>query len=213
MSTTLTRSRSEPQSSVETLRFRGNGLRRKPAVAIASLALVTCCVAIFTSVYLHAGNRVAVLALARDVPQGHAITSGDLAVVRLSFSADLSPVSADDANRVIGRTAAVSLLRGTLISLTELAGHGGLPHGQAVVGIATNVGQLPAGGVTDGDTVDVILTGSPATLTGGATDGPASSTSATGPELEIGGVLAPNATVTGVAPRPRRARIRPWCRS
>jgi hypothetical protein len=201
MSTTLTRPQSDRQSSVEALRFRGNSHRRRPVVAIASLALVTCCVAIFTSVYLHAGNRVAILAVARNVPQGHTITSGDLDVVRLSFSAGLSPVSADDAYRVIGRTAAVSLLRGTLISLTELTGHGGLQPGQAIVGVATKVGQLPAGGVTDGDTVDVILTGSPATLTGGASDGPASSsTSATGPELEIGGVLAPDATVTGVAP-------------
>ncbi len=51
-----------------------------------------------------------------------------------------------------------------------------------------------------GDTVDVILTGSPATLTGGAITGPDATGSSTTPDqLELGGVLASNATVTGVA--------------
>jgi hypothetical protein len=73
-------------------------------------------------------------------------------------------------------------------------------RGKDVVGVATKAGQLPAGGVAVGDTVDVILTGSPATLTGGADDGTVDTGSSAAPgQLEIGGVLAPNATVTGVA--------------
>ncbi len=199
MSTTSTRARSRIHPPVEAPRFVGNGYRRRPAVAIASIVLVTFCVAIFTSIYLHAGNRVAVLALAHDVPQGHAINRGDLAVVRISFSAGLAPISAHDLSQVLGRTAAVSILRGTLLSRTELAVHRGPARGKAVVGVATKAGQLPAGGVAVGDTVDVILTGSPATLTGGAS-GPATTESSTTPDqLELGGVLASNATVTGVA--------------
>ena len=89
-----------------------------PAVAIGSVALVTICVALFTSVYLHAGSRVAVLTLARDVQQGHTITSDDLAVVRIAFSTGIAPIAADKASLVVGRTAAVSLLRGTLLSTT-----------------------------------------------------------------------------------------------
>ena len=94
-----------------------------------------------------------------------------LRVVRIAFSTGMAPIAADKASLVVGRTAAVSLLRGTLLSTTELTSRRGPVHGQAVVGVATDAGQLPAGGVAVGDTVDVILTGSPSTLTGGASDG------------------------------------------
>jgi len=168
-------------------------------VAIGSIALVTVCIAIFTSVYLHVGDRVAVLALQHDVQQGHAISRGDLAVVRIAFSGGIAPIAATDVNEVVGRRAAVSLLRGTLLSASELVSHLGPERGKAVVGVATKAGQLPAGGVAVGDTVDVILTGSPATLTGGASSGSAAaSSSAAAVPLEVGGVLASNATVTGV---------------
>jgi len=200
VSTTSTRTRPQMMLTNDAPRFVGKGRRRRPVVAIASIALVMFCIATFTSLYVHAGNRVAVLAIAHDIPQGHTINRGDLEVVRVSFSEDLAPVSAQDFSQIVGRTAAVSLLRGTLLSKSELAAHGGPDRGQAVVGVATKAGQLPAGGVAVGDHVDVILTGSPATLAGGISEGssPTSSAAATG-QLEIGGVLASNAIVTGVA--------------
>jgi len=200
MSATLTRPGISRQPRIDPLRFVGSGPRRKPVVAIASLALVTLCVAIFTSLYLHAGDRMALLAVARDVPQGHQVTLGDLDIVRVSASQGLSPIPADDISRVVGRIAAIPLIRGTLISPTELTTHVGLVKGKAVVGIATKAGQLPAAGVQQGDTVDVILTESPAALEGGASQGiTPSGPSATGGEVEVGGVLAANAMVTGVA--------------
>jgi hypothetical protein len=199
VSTMVTGSRSDRQTTVSAPRFVGNEYRRRPMVAIGSIALVTVCIAIFTSVYLHAGDRVAVLALQHDVQQGHAINRGDLAVVRIAFSGGIDPITAVDVNQVVGRKAAVSLRGGTLLSASELVSHLGPGQGKAVVGVATKTGQLPAGGVAVGDTVDVILTGSPATLTGGAPNAPAAASSSadTGP-LEVGGVLASNATVTGV---------------
>jgi len=200
VSTTLSGSRLNRRTRVPAPRFVGNEHRRRPVVAIGSLALVTICIALFTSVYLHAGNRVAVLILARDVQQGHMINGDDLAVVRIAFSSGIVPIAADKASLVVGRTAAVSLLHGTLLSTTELTSRRGPVRGRAVVGVATKAGQLPAGGVAVGDTVDVILTGSPSTLTGGTSDGSvAASSSAGAGELDVGGVLAPNATVTGVA--------------
>jgi hypothetical protein len=200
MSTTSTRTRLQAKPTNDAPRFVGRRYRRRPVVAIASIALVAFCIAIFTSIYLHAGNRVAVLALAHDIPQGDAINRGDLAVVRISFSGSLAPISAQDFSQVVGRTSAVSLLRGTLLSRAELAANSGPPRGKAVVGVAVKAGQLPAGSVAVGDTVDVILTGSPGTLTGGISYGSnATGSAATTGQLEIGGVLASNATVTGVA--------------
>jgi hypothetical protein len=200
VSKTLTRTRLDERVPESPLRFLGNGPRRRPVLAIGSFALVMCCMALFLSVYLQAGQRVAVLALAHDVPQGHTIDRADLTVVKIAYSKSLAPVPASEVDRVVGRKAFVPLLSGTLLTANELGRHRGPSQGLAVVGVATKAGQLPAGGVAVGDSVDVILTGSPATLTGGATDGssPTNSPAAAGP-LEIGGVLAPNATVVGVA--------------
>jgi SAF domain len=199
MVTTSTRARSVRPRTIDPPRFAGGGHGRRPAVALASLALLTFCVAIFTSLYVHAGDRVAVLATARAIPQGHAITSSDLVVVNVSLSPGLSTVLAHDLAQVLGRRAAVPLLPGTLLSRSALAVHGISTSGQEVVGVATKAGQLPAGGVAEGDRVDVILTGSPATLAAGTSNGvaPANGSASNG-QLQIGAVLAPGATVTGV---------------
>jgi hypothetical protein len=199
MSTTTTGPRLSHRAIVNGSRFVGNDRQRRPFMAIGSLALVTVCIATFTSVYLNAGNRVAVLALAHDVPQGHAIRSGDLTVVNIAYSHGIAPVAAVRANQVVGRKAAVPLIRGTLLSPTELLAHRPPVRGTAVVGVAAKLGQLPAEGVVVGDKVDVILTGSPATLSGGATGDPASSSPPAAGQVEVGGVLASNATVTDVA--------------
>jgi hypothetical protein len=200
VSTTLSGFRLDRRTRVPAPRFVGNEHRRRPVVAVGSVALITICIALFTSVYLHAGNRVAVLIMARDVQQGHTIKGDDLAVVKIAFSTGIVPIAANHASLVVGRTAAVPLLHGTLLSSAELTSRRGPVRGQAVVGVATKAGQLPAGGVAVGDTVDVILTGSPSTLTGGSTGGSATTNSSPDAgQLEIGGVLAPDATVTGVA--------------
>jgi hypothetical protein len=196
----MTRVRPDQRPTQDALRFLGSRHRRRPTLAVASLALVTLCVAIFTNIYVHAGNRVAVLAVAHDVPQGHAVTSHDLLVVSISLSGGLAPIPARYLGRVVGRKAAVSLVSGTLLTLNELTGVNDPAPGHAVVGVATKAGQLPAGGVAIGDTVDVLLTGSSATLSAGGS-GALTSTSGGGSsqQLEIGGVLAPRATVIGVA--------------
>jgi hypothetical protein len=199
MSTTLTRSRSNGRPTPEVPRFRGTGHRRRPTVAIASFALVASCVAIFTTIYAHAGNRVEVLAVVHTVPQGQAVTARDLVVVSISISSRLSPVPARYLGRVVGRRTLVSLLPGSLLNLKELATSNDPEQGKAVVGVATKVGQLPAGGVATGDTVDVVLTGSPTTLGGGAPAGIAAPNGLATGQLEIGGVLARSAKVTAVA--------------
>ena len=186
------------QPTLDAPRFVGSGYRRRPVLAVASVVLVTSCVAVFTSAYLDAGQKVAVLALARDVPQGQPITKNDLSVVGVAFSRGLTPIPAQDVQRVVGQTAAVSLLRGTLVTQAELAERGEPSSGSAIVGVATKVGQLPAGGVMDGDTVDVVLTGSLSTLTGGSSDDGSSESPVPSGAVEVGGVLAQDATVTDV---------------
>ncbi len=81
MTTTITRSRTEPEAA-DTSRLTPIARRRRPALAVGSLALVVTCIAVFVSVYLKAGHEVPVLVVAKTVSQGQMLTASDIAVAR-----------------------------------------------------------------------------------------------------------------------------------
>ena len=200
MATTLTRPRTSPMKPEE-LRLGVTRTRRRPWLALGSAALIATCTAGFTSVYLRAGHQVGVLAVARPVAQGATITSDDVVVARLSFSAPLAPIGASDVDEVVGHAAAVALVPGTLLTRADLSTGSPPASGEAVVGVAAKPGQLPAGGVVPGETVDVVLTGSPGAtdvvpLSNGTTD--PNSGGATSP----GTMLLADAVVSDVAASP-----------
>lgn len=200
MADTLTRFRPFETPNGKDIRLEPAKRRRRPLLAIASVALIAVCISAFTSAYLHAGRQVSVLAVADPVAQGQTISASDLKVVKLSLSAGIQAVSASSAGSVIGRQAATSLIAGSLLAPGELVGAVTPPPGKAIVGVALKPGQLPAAGVSPGQTVDVVMTGPPdaqdtttnsSTSVGQAVEGPVS-----GP----GTILAPDVLVTAVAP-------------
>ena len=202
VSTTLTRPVVEPGGHSTGLRLDPMGHRRRPALAVGSLALVIACVAVFVSVYLKAGHQVEVLAVERTVPQGQVLVSSDLTVVRLSMAAGVDTVPASEASAVVGRRAAERLDAGTLITTNDVVTNYAPPAGESIVGVAAKEGQLPASGVAPGETVDVILTGSPGVQdSSGISDpntaqGNDSSTVTPGEEASSAAiVLVPDATV------------------
>jgi hypothetical protein len=189
------------------------GSRRRPALAVGSIALVVACLAVFVSVYLKAGSQVSVLAVARTVPQGQILTANDLTTVRVSVGSRIETVSAADAASVVGHRAAELLEPDTLLTTDELVTSFAPPAGESVVGVALKDGQLPASGVAPGETVEVILTGLPGEQdstvipesTG--TDQSATAAAATAASAAAGGqtgtagtVLVPAAIVLETAP-------------
>ena len=183
---------------------------RKPARAVAYLALVVACVAVFTGLYARAGHQTAVLALARPVPAGAAVTTQDLTIVRLSGTSGIPSVPATEISAVVGRHASEELQPGSLLEVDDLVASYSPPRGRSLVGVAVNASQLPASGVSPGETVDVVLTGTPGqqdvvssssnvaptSSAGGSTD----SSGAQPPSTGI--VLVPDATVVAVAAGP-----------
>lgn len=161
MSTTLTRPAAEAGRSASKLRLEPAGHRRRPALAVGSLALVVACVAVFVSVYLKAGHQESVLAVARLVPQGQVLRADDLTVVRVSTNSGIATVPSAEASSVVGRRAAESLAPETLLAGNELVTSYSPPAGESIVGVAVKEGQLPASGVAPGETVAVVLTGLP----------------------------------------------------
>jgi len=75
---------------------------------------------IFAALYVSAGKRVEVLALAQDVDKYQEITRDDLRTVRVAADPTVEKISAGKANDLVGRVAAVDLREGTLLSDSEL---------------------------------------------------------------------------------------------
>ncbi len=141
-----------------------------------SLALVSILVTIgsalaFALLWVNAGGREPVLAVARPVPEGQLIEAADLAVVRVSADPGLRPVGADRRAAVIGQSAAVDLVPGALLTQGQWGDASLLAEGDVVVGVPVPREQLPSGRLQPGDQVLVVLNASssaPADLDGGA---------------------------------------------
>src|SRR4051794_41752156 len=89
--------------------------RRMPFVALGSLLVIVCVLAYaYGAVAL--GDRVQVLAVARAVAAGQAFTAADLRPVSAAQDPTVQLIPADQATQVVGRTAVVPLLPGTLLT-------------------------------------------------------------------------------------------------
>jgi hypothetical protein len=117
------------------LRLAPRGSGRRPVIAVASLAVVVVCAALFAVIYVHSSRLVAVIGVARQVPQGQALEVGDLRQIDVSIAGGVDVVPVTDASEVIGRQASVTLLPGTLLSPSDLGVAQVLPAGQAIVGV------------------------------------------------------------------------------
>lgn len=156
------------------LRFLPRGAGRRPAMAVMSAVVVATCAALFAVIYVHASRLVAVVGVAQRIPQGQIVEVGDLRQVDISLASGVDVVPVADASAVIGKRASVTLLAGTLITLSEVGGAPELPSGQAIVGVDLKPGMMPAAGVEVGDSVLVVLTTPAGTAISGE---PSSSTS------------------------------------
>jgi hypothetical protein len=209
VATTLTRSAVDPARDVSGLRLEPRGHRRRPALAVGSVALVVACVAVFVSVYLRAGHETSVLGISQTVSTGQILEADDLVVVRISMNSGIATVPAADASVVVGRRAAERLEPDTLLTANELVASYSPPPGEAVVGVAAKDGQFPSSGVTPGETVDVVLTGLPgqqdsssAISDSTADQSPSADTTTGEPGDTTGIVLVPDAVVLESAPAP-----------
>lgn len=131
--------------------------RRWSVVALCIVLAVVCALAAAWAVN-SASDRTKVLAVARDVPAGQALTAADLTVAEVSADAALSPVPAADKTSVIGKRTAVDLRKGGLLLSSQLAAGTGLGDDQEQVGVQIKRGMAPAGTLAPGDKVKAVTT-------------------------------------------------------
>jgi hypothetical protein len=134
------------------------GRRRWPAATLAVLVAAGAAAA-FVLLWLSAGERRAVIVVARPVPAGQRVAAEDLTQARVAADPQVEVIAAGDASEVVGQTARTDLVAGELLSRGELGGDGGLAAGEALAGLALEPGRLPAGNVEVGDRVQVLDTG------------------------------------------------------
>lgn len=134
----------------------------RPRVSRKSLVLSVLVVLLGGLVAFAAGQmltaRTEVLAVARDVQVGSTITADDLAVASVTSDPRLSPISAAEQSQVIGMVAQVPLVRGGLLTHSQVGVDSGLAAGEMLVALPMKEGQFPARGLTAGQRVLVVPT-------------------------------------------------------
>jgi hypothetical protein len=137
-------------------------------------------VSVLVTVWLvsQAGQRVAVLEIARPLAAGQVLSEADLRSVAVSQDPALGLIRASQAGEVIGRPVVVPLVAGTLLTRAQV-GDAAFPEpGKVVTSLALKPGQYPQG-LQAGAKVAVFITAPPNTNDGSSQGGSAGAGGAT----------------------------------
>lgn len=140
--------------------------RSRPVLWIGGACLVVLSALSIAGLVGAAGDRVPVLAVARTVHIGQTISAVDLVVARIPADPELRPVPLDARDQVVGKTAAVELRAGTLLTLDAVTDTVAPGPGQQLVGVPVKSGRWPARGLVAGDRVLAVQVPDPASPPG-----------------------------------------------
>ncbi|MGP4001333.1 SAF domain-containing protein [Streptomyces sp. 8N706] len=135
-------------------------VKRERRWSVAALCIVLAVLAGLgaAAAVTSASDRTKVLAIARDVPAGQALTAADLTVAEVSADAAVTPVPASQKASMVGKRSAVDLRKGGLLTTSQLAKGTGLGDDKQQVGVQVKRGQAPAGTLAPGDKVLAVTT-------------------------------------------------------
>jgi Flp pilus assembly protein CpaB len=135
-------------------------VKRERRWSVAALCIVLAVLAGLgaAAAVTSASDRTKVIAIARDVPAGQALTAADLTVAEVSADAALTPVPAAQKSSMVGKRPAVDLRKGGLLTTSQLATGTGLGDDKQQVGVQVKRGQAPAGSLAPGDKVLAVTT-------------------------------------------------------
>ncbi|MBT8228538.1 MAG: hypothetical protein HKP61_00925 [Dactylosporangium sp.] len=132
-----------------------------PFVALGGL-LVVLCVLGYAYGAVRLGDRVQVLAVARPVAAGQTFAAVDLRTVSAARDARVPLIAESESARVIGRTAVVPLLPGTLLTSALVGDAAFPPAGKVAASVAVKPGQYPQGLVTGAHVLAYVISSTPA---------------------------------------------------
>jgi hypothetical protein len=150
------------------------GGRRSPLRLVGGVLLTAVVVLTFVTVDLRADHKREVLAVTGPVAAGQVLTGADVTSVAVAAEAGVPLLAASHLADVVGRTAAVPLVRGELLSAGLLGPAAFPPAGEAVLAVDVKPGHAPAG-LEPGTPVLVLVTAVPP-ASGGPAPPPVSTT-------------------------------------
>jgi hypothetical protein len=145
---------------------QGLPVRRRWGRFAAGAVLALLGAWIFASLYVSAGERVEVLAMAHDVDQYETIESSDLKTVRVAAGPEVETIRAKHRDEIVGRQAAGALHEGMLLAPSEVIGKGKrvVAPDEAMVTVAADPTQASA--LEPGMDVNVVVSAPQATEAG-----------------------------------------------
>jgi SAF domain len=119
--------------------------RRSLTRLIVGALLTAVVVLAFVTIDLRAHRKTDVLAVTTAIAAGQTLAPADVVAVAVSAEPGVPLIAAADLNQVIGRSAAVPLVRGELL-VPRLLGPAAFPaSGQAVIAVDVKPGRAPVG--------------------------------------------------------------------
>jgi hypothetical protein len=130
--------------------------RRRPAFVVAGIAMAV--IGALATVWLvsSVGHRVDVVVMARDVPYGSTVSSGDLTTTAVSVDAGVATVPAAAAGDLVGQVATTNLTRGSLLTRGEVSPTGVIADDEVLVPMPLTAERVPAGGLQAGERLQVV---------------------------------------------------------
>ena len=134
-----------PTAAKETApgRLASAGKRKSLPYAILGIVVIAVCALGFLMTSVSLGSRSAVLMLSSTVRAGQVIEASDLRSVQVSTGTGVSVIPTDESGSVIGKTAAITVDAGSLLTRSELGVSTVPGTGQAVLTVLVHFGSYP----------------------------------------------------------------------
>jgi hypothetical protein len=174
MATTLPKRTPTPADRSAPSLVTGGGRQRRWSLALVAVLVTLGSALAFVVLWMNAGDRKPVLAMANDVAAGQIIEADDLKVVRVSADSGVTLVASSASDQVEGQPATTNLLAGSLLVPEAVGSDDGLAQGTTVIAIPVPRSEIPADDLETGDRLVLYRT-------------PASSGGEAAPEAEVMG--------------------------
>jgi len=169
-------------------------LRRRPWLIALGLLLIVISAIVSWYVVTMVKDTVQVVAALKSIPRGSVIERSDLTTAEIRPDPLLRTIPAAELDRLVGQQAAADISAGVLVAPEAVTAQLPPAVGQAVVGVALGVDQMPATRPRHGQPVTLVTTPGQGDTAGGQAD-----SAATPPEVaatvldysddEVSGVL------------------------
>lgn len=117
--------------------------RRNPVRITIAIAITAVGALIVGYAFLSLSDTVGVVVAGQTIERGTTITSDDLTVANIQMDPSIATIPASDLEDLLGQSAAVEIVEGSLVSPAEVTGDPIPAPGETLVNLSLQPGQFP----------------------------------------------------------------------